>query len=108
MITKILKTAAVALAIGFTSMSAQAATVNSLSDDFNSESLGLNYNSFANWTVSNGTVDLIGPGFFALCGGSRCVDLDGSTSNAGDLTTTNDFAAGTYELSFRLDRKSVV
>ena len=103
MIKKILKTMAVTLAVGFAAGSVQAATLTSFNDDFNSETLGLNYNGFANWNVSNGTVDLIGtPGAFPLCGGSKCVDLDGSTSNAGDLQTKDDFAVGTYELSFRL------
>ncbi len=102
MVHKLLKTAAITFSLIITAFSAQAATVNSLSDDFNSETLALNYAGFANWNVSNGTVDLIGPGFYSYCGATRCVDLDGSTQDAGDLQTKDNFAAGTYELSFRL------
>ena len=32
-----------------------------LSDDFNSEPLGPNWNNFANWNVTSGFVDVIGP-----------------------------------------------
>src|SRR5215469_8200682 len=54
----------------------------------------LNYGSFANWTVSNGTVDLVAiPNGFGIstCPGAasgKCVDLDGSTSDAGVMTST--------------------
>ncbi len=84
--------------------SAQAAVV--FSDTFDGETLGLNYNSFANWDVvpNTGTVDLIGaPGFFDLYpGNGRYVDLDGSTNDAGVLETKASFAAGSYVLSFEL------
>ena len=61
----------------------------------------------AGWTVANGTVDMVGTGgggFGHLCAGSpspgTCVDLDGSTNDAGILT--KDFALGPaqYEISF--------
>jgi len=77
-------------------------------DDFNSENGGvgkLNYNSFANWTVTDGTVDLIGNGFYDfLPGNGLYVDLDGSTYNAGIMTTTTSLSLdpGTYTLSFDL------
>jgi hypothetical protein len=77
-----------------------------LQDNFNSENGGvgvLNYNSFANWTVSNGTVDLIGNGYFDFYPGNGLyVDLDGSTSQAGTLSTKISFAPGAYLLSFDL------
>ena len=76
------------------------ATISSFSDDFEGESQATNYNSFANWTVSNGTVDTVGPTAFDCQGSSICVDLDGSSANAGDLTTIDDFATGAYVLSF--------
>jgi hypothetical protein len=76
-------------------------------DDFNSENGGkyfLNYDNFANWTVSNGTVDIIGEknnwDYFPTYG--LYVDLDGSTSSAGVLTTKDSFAAGSYMLQFDL------
>jgi hypothetical protein len=76
------------------------------SDNFDSENGGvgvLNYNSFANWTVSDGTVDLIGNGFFDfLPGNGLYVDLDGSSGNAGMMTSNFTLGAGTYQLSFDL------
>ena len=73
-------------------------------DDFNSEHGGvaqLNYGSFANWTVSNGTVDLIGNGAFDfLPGNGLYVDMDGSTGNAGLMTSNFTLPAGTYNLEY--------
>ena len=64
-------------------------------DNFDSEHGGvgiLNYNSFANWTVTDGTVDLIGNGYYDFYPGNGLyVDLDGSTSNAGVLTSKTSF-----------------
>ncbi|MFQ5559813.1 MAG: PEP-CTERM sorting domain-containing protein [Nitrospinota bacterium] len=78
-------------------------------DDFNSENGGaymLNYNSFSKWTVSDGTVDLKGNGgpWDVYPGNGLYVDLDGSTRNAGTMTTTPDLflGAGDYNLSFDL------
>ena len=82
------------------------ASADLFSDDFNSESIGVPYNSFANWDVSNGTVDLIGVGsswnWFPAYG--RYVDMDGSTGDAGKMTTKTsfNFSPGTYTLSFDL------
>ncbi len=72
-------------------------------ENFESEVLALNYNSFNQFNVTNGTVDLIGNGFFDFYPAQgRYVDLDGSTNNAGVLATANSFAAGTYTLNFLL------
>ena len=64
-------------------------------DDFNTENSGagvLNYNAFANWNVSAGTVDLIGNGYYDFYPGNGLyVDLDGSTYDAGVLSTKNSF-----------------
>jgi len=64
------------------------------------------YTGFVNWTVSDGTVDLVAHTDFGIdCfgGSGKCVDLDGATSNAGVLTSTAlNLAAGTYVLSFQL------
>jgi hypothetical protein len=82
------------------------ASAASLYDDFESESNTgsiLNYNSFANWDVTNGTVDLKKTGEYGITcydGSSYCVDLDGSTLNAGVLTSKEAFVAGYYEVSF--------
>jgi hypothetical protein len=76
------------------------------SDNFDSENGGtgvLNYTGFANWAVSDGTVDLIGNGFFDfLPGNGLYVDMDGSTGNAGIMTTQYSLDAGDYKLSFEL------
>lgn len=82
------------------------AAITSLSDIFNTENGGvgtLNYNAFTHWNVTNGTVDLVGNSFFDFYPGHGLyVDLDGSTGNAGILATKEQFAAGTYHLSFAL------
>lgn len=85
-----------------------AALISSLQDGFENEGQGssvLNYNSFINWDVTDGTVDLIKNGNqwgITCSSGSFCVDLDGSTGDAGILTSKNGFSAGTYKVSFDL------
>ncbi|KAA0235900.1 MAG: PEP-CTERM sorting domain-containing protein [Armatimonadetes bacterium] len=77
-------------------------------DNFDTENGGvssLNYGSFANWDVSGGTVDLIANGAYGLSGSGMFVDMDGSTSNAGVLTTKTAFALSggtTYVLRFSI------
>ena len=87
------------------------------SDDFNGENLELNHpgiptpfpTGFANWTVSDGTVDVIGTdGFFELVplsdGHGRYVDLDGSMNDAGVMQAALPTLVGgvTYDLTFDL------
>lgn len=79
------------------------------SDDFNAENGGdasLNYSGFANWDVTDGTVDIIGNGTFDFFPGEGLfVDLDGSTSDSGVLETQMAFPlldGGTYRLTFDL------
>jgi hypothetical protein len=84
---------------------ASAATV--FSDNFNSENGGngaLNYTGFANWTVTNGTVDLIGNGYFDfLPGNGLYVDMDGSTDQAGTIVSSAiALSAGSYLFQFDL------
>lgn len=75
------------------------ADLTSLNDNFESESgSGLNYASFNNWTVTDGSVDLLD---FSLGQGLN-VDLDGSSNKSGLFSTTEAFAPGTYLLSFDL------
>ncbi len=79
-------------------------------DNFDLEAGGagnssLNYSSFSNWTVSDGTVDVVANsnswGLTCAGGSGKCVDLDGSTGNAGTLSSSwLSLAAGTYNLSF--------
>jgi hypothetical protein len=78
-------------------------------DDFNTENGGaeaLNYLGFANWIVSDGTVDLIGNGgtYDFLPGHGLYVDMDGSTGDAGKMFTSQliSLQAGTYKLSYKL------
>ncbi len=84
----------------------QAATI--FSDNFNSENGGvgaLNYSGFKNFTVTDGTVDLIGNNLYDLYPGNGLyVDLDGTSGQAGVLTTKQSFnlTPGTYNLKFSL------
>ena len=78
-------------------------------DDFNAENGGsgvLNFNGFVNWMVLDGTVDLIGNGYFDfLPGNGLYVDLDGSTNDAGMLVSIPLFVLEPgfeYTLSFDL------
>lgn len=76
-------------------------------DDFNSENGGsgaLNYNGFANWTVTRQSVDLIGNGFFDFFPGNGLyVDLDGSSGSAGRIESIAlNLSAGSYAFSFDL------
>ncbi|MBN2475902.1 MAG: hypothetical protein JXB62_14920 [Pirellulales bacterium] len=78
------------------------------SDNFNGENGGayqLNYTGFANWTVTAGTVDLIGEGspWNWFTGYGLYVDMDGSTSAPGTMLSINlDLDPGQYVLSYEL------
>jgi hypothetical protein len=57
------------------------------------------------WETVDGTVDYLrlGSSFGNLCrGGVACIDLDGSSSNAGVFRTVQSFAPGEYKLSFEI------
>ena len=98
---------AAALMLSLTPGTGAAATI--FSDDFDTENGGvgaLNYNAFANFAITNGTVDLIplqGGVFDFLPGNGLYVDLDGSTGDAG-IQTANGFVLGpgNYVLTFDL------
>jgi hypothetical protein len=85
--------------------SASAGATVLFNDDFDSEALALNA-SLSNWTVSSGTVDVIGSGFFDFYpGNGHYLDLDGSTRNAGRISTQTTFSLTpgmTYLLDFDL------
>ncbi len=77
-----------------------------LFDDFNAENGGvrqLNYTAFANWDITDGTVDLC-DAVDVMQGDGLYVDLDGSTNDAGRMEskTTFPLQPGFYELSFLL------
>ncbi len=73
------------------------------SDNFDANATGLNVVPAA-WSVSAGTVDVIGPGFFDLIPGSgNYIDLDGSTGQAGVLSKSfTGLANGLYQVTFDL------
>jgi len=78
-----------------------------LSDDFDNEGpVSWNYNNFQKWTVTDGSVDLLGPGGwnpFPAYG--KYLDLDGSTLDAGRLVSKTSFTLSPgiiYTLKFDL------
>jgi hypothetical protein len=85
----------IALAAAASAAPAGAAVV--YSNNFDAENGGntaLNYNGFNGLSVSDGTVDLVKSGDFGIIcsgGAGACVDLDGSTSNSG-LVSSNSYA----------------
>ena len=87
------------------SQASRAATVI-LEDNFNTTTTqSLNQTVFTNWTVTSGSVDVIGDGgpyAFLPMGNGNYIDLNGSTGQPGQLTTKMSFAAGTYLVSFQL------
>jgi hypothetical protein len=88
------------------SVASSASALVIFEDNFDTENGGvgvLNYSGFDNWTVSDGTVDLIGNGYFDFFPGNGLyVDMDGSTNNAGIMTSGIYLAAGAYTLQFDL------
>lgn len=75
--------------------SSQAAVV--FTDGFDASVSGLNVVP-TGWTVTDGTVDVVSGGF---CQSGLCVDLDGSTGDAGVLSRSFDLTGGVaYTLSF--------
>jgi hypothetical protein len=85
--------------------SSASAAIKTLVDGFEGEGVSgteLDYNSFTNWDVTDGTVDLKQTGTYGIsCNtGSFCVDLDGSTKDAGIFTSKDEFQARTYNVSF--------
>jgi len=88
------------------SVASSASALVIFEDNFDTENGGvgvLNYIGFANWDVTDGTVDLIGNGYFDFQPGyGLYVDMDGSTGNAGMMTSGIYLAAGAYTLQFDL------
>lgn len=102
-----LKSTVIAAAIGSLFAVSANAAVPVFVDNFDSHApLQLNWAPPApsGWTVTDGTVDLIGPGLFDLLpGNGHYIDLDGSTSNSGLFSNSVNLTGGiTYTLSFDL------
>lgn len=75
------------------------ATTTIFSDNFDASVSGLNVVP-TGWTVTDGTVDVVVGGF---CVSGQCVDLDGSTANAGVLKHDFSLSGGVfYSLGFDL------
>jgi len=73
-------------------------------DDFNAYSVGGNWGGSANWTVTDGTVDMLGEGYWDVWlkgTGDNYLDLDGSNFDPGLLSSVVlDLQPGDYVLSF--------
>ena len=82
---------------------AQAAVIP---DGFNAENGGtptLNYFGFADYTVTSGSADLIGNGYFdAYTGNGLFVDMAGSTGQYGAMTTNASFGPGNWLITVGL------
>ncbi|HEX3810729.1 MAG TPA: PEP-CTERM sorting domain-containing protein [Rhizomicrobium sp.] len=72
-------------------------------NNFNGENGGngvLNYAGFQNFSVSSGSVDLIGNGFYNFNSDSNLyVDMAGTTEQYGAITTDTVFGPGTYQIT---------
>ena len=93
---KSLKSAAVAVALTAALASAPAHAGIIFQDNFDSDNSAsaLNFNSLLNWTVDRGTIDYIRSGGFGInCvgGAGGCLDMDGSTGDAGRITSKQSF-----------------
>ena len=77
-------------ALALTGAPATAATI--FEDSFDAEGgTVLNYTGFTNWTVSEGSVDLVKSGDYGITclgGSGACVDLDGTSSDGGRIDST--------------------
>lgn len=111
------KRVCMAMALSLVASSAVAVPLTYFEDDFsgygNSTVLNAPDSLFnGNWVTTNGTVDYIGRNDASFGGpqtngllcevNSACVDLDGSSGDAGTFSTGNSFAAGYYNVIFAL------
>jgi hypothetical protein len=102
-VVRALARTATATALLGSALAAQANTTV-FSDNFDANAPALNA-APSGWTVSNGTVDIIGSGsgFDFLPGNGKYIDLDGSTNQPGLLAQSFVLTAGTaYTASFQL------
>jgi hypothetical protein len=97
----VMKKLIAATVLGLSMASAASATVV-FSDNFDTEVLGAPQGTLTQWTVTSGTVDVIGPGFYDFYpGNGHYLDLNG-TPGAGRIETASlGLTAGsTYRLMF--------
>jgi len=111
MFTRTLKTGVVAgiafaaLSLGGVSQAHATPVSSTFSDDFDTTTTpSLNQYNFDNFTVSSGSVDVIGTGtsWDFHPGNGLYVDLCGSTNQCGGLTTKETFGPGTYKVTLGL------
>lgn len=84
-----------------------ASKADSITENFDELTPALNATDVGAFTVTSGSVDVVGGGLFgSLCvapESGNCVDLNGSTSTAGQISTADlTLAPGTYTLTFDL------
>ena len=97
-----------ALALSFGQAASAATFTIMFEDDFDAEAQGLNRDPLTNWDVTDGTIDVIGgpPEFFNFYpGNGNYIDMDGSTGDAGRMTTNEIFSFVTgvvYRLYFTM------
>lgn len=100
---KALSTLVLAAAINVIGIGSASATVV-FSDDFNSYTAAIPApSSFGGWNVISGSVDIIGLSpydYFPSNG--KYLDLDGSTGNGGEISTSAIFGPGSYVINFDL------
>jgi hypothetical protein len=95
-----------ALAVVMSVGAASAATVTVFEDKFEyGEAIPVPGSTLGGWTISEGSIDLLGPGSYASwCGAGQgsCLDMNGSTSTAGKIEQliTGLISGQTYELTF--------
>lgn len=102
-VSKFFKVLAVALLLIWPAVS-KADTIN---ENFDELPTSLNATNVGAFTVTSGSVDVVGGALFGyLCvapESGNCVDLDGSTNQAGQISSANlTLTPGTYILSFDL------
>lgn len=84
-------TAAFAVSTALASAPAHAAVVFSDNFDADGTTSALNFNGLINWTVGNGSIDYIRNGDFGINCNGGCLDMDGSTGDAGRITSRQVF-----------------
>lgn len=104
---KTLRTLAAIAAFTILAPSANA-TTQIFFDDFSAESPRKDAAELTKWTVSSGRIDVFGPGYFdAYPGNNNYIDMDGSSANAGKITTKEVLSlmpGAVYTLSFSYGR----
>ena len=96
-----------ALALSFGQAASAATFTTIFEDDFDAEAQGLDRDPLTRWDVTDGWIDVIGsPDFFNFYpGNGNYIDMDGSQSDAGRMTTNEIFSFVTgvvYRLYFTM------